>query len=390
MVADRPAVRHRRRFDLPLPASFEILAQKSLERRGIDRRGAAGPIAERDLNRPRSASQAGRDELGPPASREQLRFAGETPGPDRSPAPRNRTDRRASLQEQRFQPVLRQRGAEQTAAQTGADHHDIPKRVLWMIRPVIAPRKDHGAPIGSLPGNAKSSRAPLPRPDWRVCKQISVRCGQSPSAALDLASRSFPESSIERQSDSRLSSAASEMDVDALLLLGEDRDEPQGIPTDSRITEALCSIAWGGAKFRAASGYGKIAHVEPGKKRNGCRRVPGLGGGPRWPLGAARRQAGHDSAGAGSSRPDQTLCSEALENGIARAGLPCRVFPDGMTVRMSARTAFEPDALVVCPPPPDLNTWRSQIRWSSSRSCRRARLRKITGSNLTAIFRLPA
>ena len=32
------------------------------------------------------------------------------------------------------------------------------------------------------------------------------------------------------------------------------------------------------------------------------------------------------------------------------------MFPDGMTVRISARTAFEPDALVVCPSPLDLNT----------------------------------
>ncbi len=46
----------------------------------------------------------------------------------------------------------------------------------------------------------------------------------------------------------------------------------------------------------------------------------------------------------------------ALRDGVRRAGLPCRVFPDGMTVRMNARTAFEPDALVVCPPPTDLNT----------------------------------
>jgi len=46
---------------------------------------------------------------------------------------------------------------------------------------------------------------------------------------------------------------------------------------------------------------------------------------------------------------------KALEGGI-RAGLPCRMFPDGMTVRITARTAFEPDALVVCPSPPDLNT----------------------------------
>ncbi len=46
----------------------------------------------------------------------------------------------------------------------------------------------------------------------------------------------------------------------------------------------------------------------------------------------------------------------ALREGVRRAGLPCRVFPDGMTVRIAARTAFEPDALVVCPPPTDLNT----------------------------------
>src|SRR5271163_4868855 len=46
----------------------------------------------------------------------------------------------------------------------------------------------------------------------------------------------------------------------------------------------------------------------------------------------------------------------ALINGVQRAGLRCRVFPDGMTVRIAARTAFEPDALVVCPPPIDLST----------------------------------
>ena len=39
----------------------------------------------------------------------------------------------------------------------------------------------------------------------------------------------------------------------------------------------------------------------------------------------------------------------ALKAGIERAGLPCRMFPDGMTVRITARNAFEPDALVVCP-----------------------------------------
>jgi len=47
---------------------------------------------------------------------------------------------------------------------------------------------------------------------------------------------------------------------------------------------------------------------------------------------------------------------EQLSAGVRSAGLPCRVFPDGMTVRIAARTAFEPDALVVCPSPPDLDT----------------------------------
>jgi len=43
---------------------------------------------------------------------------------------------------------------------------------------------------------------------------------------------------------------------------------------------------------------------------------------------------------------------KTLEAGIERARLPCRMFPDGMTVRIAARTAYEPDALVVCPAPP--------------------------------------
>ena len=32
------------------------------------------------------------------------------------------------------------------------------------------------------------------------------------------------------------------------------------------------------------------------------------------------------------------------------------MFPNGMAVRIDGHTAFEPDALVVCPPPADLNT----------------------------------
>jgi len=38
----------------------------------------------------------------------------------------------------------------------------------------------------------------------------------------------------------------------------------------------------------------------------------------------------------------------ALRDAIRRAGAPCHVMPDGMTVRITARMAFEPDALVYC------------------------------------------
>jgi Uma2 family endonuclease len=38
----------------------------------------------------------------------------------------------------------------------------------------------------------------------------------------------------------------------------------------------------------------------------------------------------------------------ALKASIAAAGLPCRMLPDGMTVRIDKITAYEPDALVYC------------------------------------------
>jgi len=40
----------------------------------------------------------------------------------------------------------------------------------------------------------------------------------------------------------------------------------------------------------------------------------------------------------------------ALLAGIRRAGLPCHMLPDGMTVRVDEDTAHEPDALVYCGP----------------------------------------
>jgi Uma2 family endonuclease len=40
----------------------------------------------------------------------------------------------------------------------------------------------------------------------------------------------------------------------------------------------------------------------------------------------------------------------ALAEGIKRAGVPCHMLPDGMTVRVDVDTAHEPDALVYCGP----------------------------------------
>ena len=43
----------------------------------------------------------------------------------------------------------------------------------------------------------------------------------------------------------------------------------------------------------------------------------------------------------------------ALGDAIRTAGRSCEVFPDGMAIRIDAKTAFEPDALVRCGPPLD-------------------------------------
>ena len=38
----------------------------------------------------------------------------------------------------------------------------------------------------------------------------------------------------------------------------------------------------------------------------------------------------------------------ALKAAIGRTGVPCHMLPDGVTVRIDAKTAYEPDALVYC------------------------------------------
>ena len=48
----------------------------------------------------------------------------------------------------------------------------------------------------------------------------------------------------------------------------------------------------------------------------------------------------------------KTEAAFALRDAIRRAGLPCRAYVDGITIRARRDRAFVPDALVVCPPPP--------------------------------------
>jgi len=40
----------------------------------------------------------------------------------------------------------------------------------------------------------------------------------------------------------------------------------------------------------------------------------------------------------------------ALRDAVAKCGAPCRVFPDGMAVKVGKTTVYEPDALVYCGP----------------------------------------
>ena len=45
----------------------------------------------------------------------------------------------------------------------------------------------------------------------------------------------------------------------------------------------------------------------------------------------------------------------ALREAVRRAGLPCRVYPDGVAIRMSAKATYQPDVSVICGPRPHPN-----------------------------------
>lgn len=73
-----------------------------------------------------------------------------------------------------------------------------------------------------------------------------------------------------------------------------------------------------------------------------------------WAEGRAGRWELHDGRVVAMS-PERVAHLEtkaeaafALRSAIERAHAPCHLLPDGATVRIAARTAFEPDALVYC------------------------------------------
>jgi Uma2 family endonuclease len=81
-----------------------------------------------------------------------------------------------------------------------------------------------------------------------------------------------------------------------------------------------------------------------------------------WAEGREGRWELHDGAPV-MMAPERAVHAEtkaetyvALRNEVKRAGLPCRVYPDGMAVRIDARTTFEPEASVVCGPRPPGDT----------------------------------
>jgi Uma2 family endonuclease len=80
-----------------------------------------------------------------------------------------------------------------------------------------------------------------------------------------------------------------------------------------------------------------------------------------WAEGQEGRLELHDGAVVAMS-PERVVHTRtkgevffALRSAILRAGIPCRVYPDGPGLRVNSGNLFEPDAIVACGPPPHDN-----------------------------------
>lgn len=81
---------------------------------------------------------------------------------------------------------------------------------------------------------------------------------------------------------------------------------------------------------------------------------------------------------------------KALERAIGRAGLPCFLVPDGLTVRVDNFTAYEPDAQVYCGPrlgPDDIEVKNPVVIVEVLSPSTRA---IDTGAKLSGYFRVPS
>jgi Uma2 family endonuclease len=81
----------------------------------------------------------------------------------------------------------------------------------------------------------------------------------------------------------------------------------------------------------------------------------------RWAEGEEGRWELHDGVPVMMS-PERVLHGDvkgeayvALREAVRRAGLPCRAYPDGVAVRISAKATYQPDASVYCGPRPPID-----------------------------------
>ena len=80
----------------------------------------------------------------------------------------------------------------------------------------------------------------------------------------------------------------------------------------------------------------------------------------------------------------------ALRDAVSNAGLKCEAFPDGMTVRISENTAYEPDALVHCGDPLDDDSVEASTPVIVVEVVSPSSTRSDTNAKLDGYFRIPS
>jgi len=81
---------------------------------------------------------------------------------------------------------------------------------------------------------------------------------------------------------------------------------------------------------------------------------------------------------------------DALRSAVRKAGLACEAMPDGMTVRINASTAYEPDALIYCGPRVDPDAVEVKTPIIVVEVLSPSTRRTDAGEKLTGYFRVPS